>query len=289
MTNMKRFILYILLSIGVILSTCNFATAQSRTNRIYRPCPASTTSAAVSISVMGAITLSPCSGQTVSLPSGSTIGGLTSGSVLFAGVNGSVAQNNTSFLWDNSKNELRLNATLVLRDGSQAGGDGVTMSYDNATNDFLVYDSAQGDLFSFGQNGALQVRDSARIGWTSSSSVTGTLDTTLARFSAGVVRLQDNLQNTKALIGGGANVSSAAALPLPTGRVFHVTGTTSITSITSTNFASGVCITLIFDNALTFTDGGNLRLAGNFVTTADDTISLCYDGTNWFETGRSVN
>ena len=84
-------------------------------------------------------------------------------------------------------------------------------------------------------------------------------------------------------------VASAAALPLPTGQVFHVTGTTNITSITSTNFLAGVCVTLIFDGALTFTDGSNLRLAGNFVTTADDTISLCYDGTNWFETARAIN
>ena len=79
------------------------------------------------------------------------------------------------------------------------------------------------------------------------------------------------------------------ALPVPTGRIFHVTGTTNITSITSTNFASGVCITLIFDDVLTLTDGSNLKLAGNFVTTADDSISLCYDGANWFETSRSVN
>ena len=27
----------------------------------------------------------------------------------------------------------------------------------------------------------------------------------------------------------------------------------------------------------------------DFVTTADDTISLCYDGTNWYETARAVN
>ena len=32
------------------------------------------------------------------------------------------------------------------------------------------------------------------------------------------------------------------------------------------------------DDVLTFTDGNNLKLAGNFVTTADDTITLAYDG-----------
>lgn len=93
----------------------------------------------------------------------------------------------------------------------------------------------------------------------------------------------------QSLLGGGAAVAAAAALPVPTGRVFHVTGTTGITSITSTNFGSGACVTMIFDDALTVTDGSNLKLAGDFTTTADDTLSVCYDGTSWFETGRSVN
>ena len=95
--------------------------------------------------------------------------------------------------------------------------------------------------------------------------------------------------NIKGYIGGGAAVASAAALPLPTGRVFHVTGTTTITSITSTNFQNGVVITLIFDGVLTVTDGSNLKLAGNFVTAADATLGLVFDGTNWYETSRSTN
>lgn len=46
----------------------------------------------------------------------------------------------------------------------------------------------------------------------------------------------------------------------------------------------------MFQGIVTFTDGNNLKLAGNFVTTADDTITLCCaDGTNWYEVCRSVN
>ena len=115
-------------------------------------------------------------------------------------------------------------------------------------------------------------------------------DTRLIKVSAGVVRLANaTVGSIRALLGGGAAVASATALPIPTGRVFHVTGTTDITSITSTNFESGAVITLIFDDVLTFTDGNNLKLAGNFVTSADDTITLVYDGSNWYETSRSVN
>ncbi len=86
----------------------------------------------------------------------------------------------------------------------------------------------------------------------------------------------------------GAAVASAAAI-VPSGNIFHVTGTTNITSITSTGIRAGTEIKIIFDGILTFTDGSNLKLNGNFVTTADDTISLIFDGTNWFETARSAN
>lgn len=97
------------------------------------------------------------------------------------------------------------------------------------------------------------------------------------------------LGNIKGFLGGGAAVASATALPLPTGRIFHVTGTNNVTSITSPGFKNGAVIMLIFDDVLTFTDGNNLKLSGNFVTSAAATITLGYDGTNWHEACRSVN
>ena len=66
-----------------------------------------------------------------------------------------------------------------------------------------------------------------------------------------------------------------------------VSGTTTITSVTAAQ--AGRLVTLQFSGILTFTDGSNLKLNGNFVTTADDTITLISDGTNWFEVSRSVN
>lgn len=86
----------------------------------------------------------------------------------------------------------------------------------------------------------------------------------------------------------GSAVASATAI-IPVGPTFHVTGTTSITSITGTGLPPGSVITLIFDDVLTFTDGSNLVLAGNFVTTAGDSITLRWDGTNFYEMSRSVN
>jgi hypothetical protein len=84
------------------------------------------------------------------------------------------------------------------------------------------------------------------------------------------------------------SVASAAAIALPSvGEVFTITGTTTITSIAA--LWKHRRVTLVFAGVLTVTDGSNLKLAGNLVTTADDTITLVCDGTNWIETSRSVN
>lgn len=91
--------------------------------------------------------------------------------------------------------------------------------------------------------------------------------------------------------GNACNVASAATIN-PHGSIvacdrIRVTGTTTITSMTAG--ALNRVVTLTFASALTLTDGGNLLLAGNFVTTADDSITLISDGTNWIEKNRSIN
>lgn len=144
----------------------------------------------------------------------------------------------------------------------------------NTSGYFITYNTGQ---YCFGSAGSV---------------TTGTAcDTGLTRLGAsGVVALTNGTQTTRrGYLGGGAAVASATALPVPTGAVFHVTGTTVITSITTTNLGSGACFTMIFDGVTTVTDGSNLVLAGNFVTTADDTLSVCFDGTNFYETARAVN
>jgi hypothetical protein len=83
-------------------------------------------------------------------------------------------------------------------------------------------------------------------------------------------------------------VPSAATLILPhQGKRFRVTGTTNMFNIQA-SWAERE-ITLVFADALTITDGGNLKMNGNFVTSADDTIKFACDGTNWQEVSRSPN
>lgn len=83
------------------------------------------------------------------------------------------------------------------------------------------------------------------------------------------------------------SVASAANITLSPHMLTVVTGTTTITSITA-DYAGRLAV-IRFSGALTLTDGSNLILNGNFVTTADDTITLVSDGTNWYEVSRSAN
>ena len=85
-------------------------------------------------------------------------------------------------------------------------------------------------------------------------------------------------------------IASAGALVIPAGLcVAFISGTTNVTSITSSAGNEGQRVTLIFTDELTFTDGNNLALAGNFATTSGDTITLVCGQTNWYEVCRSAN
>lgn len=87
----------------------------------------------------------------------------------------------------------------------------------------------------------------------------------------------------------GADIGSAATVTLRRGRFFHVTGTTAITTLNPQVTWERRPITFIMDSTASFTDGGNMKLAGNGPNTADDTITMAYDGTSWYEIARSVN
>jgi hypothetical protein len=71
------------------------------------------------------------------------------------------------------------------------------------------------------------------------------------------------------------------------------TGATTITAFD--NGAVGQRIVIIFSTANTTIQdasvGGVIQLAGgaNFVGSANDTLELIFDGTNWYELTRSVN
>lgn len=86
--------------------------------------------------------------------------------------------------------------------------------------------------------------------------------------------------------------ATTTALPYPTGamwELFYITGNTNCTSLTDPAAWQGRAVTLRFTGTPTWTDGGNLVLNGNFVATAEDTLTLVSTGSSWVEVARSAN
>ena len=97
----------------------------------------------------------------------------------------------------------------------------------------------------------------------------------------------------------GADVASATAITLGDGNYFDITVDVSpIDTMTDTNWQAGSVVTLQFDGGVTVTNnsGGTSPNADfvlfggiDFVATANDTLTLVFDGIDWRETSRSIN
>ena len=96
------------------------------------------------------------------------------------------------------------------------------------------------------------------------------------------------VRNNKTVQDAIRTVASTGSLTLLDGYdAFEVTGTTTITAIAAGY--PGRLVTLKFNGALTVEDDNNLKLVGDFTTSANDVLTLVSDGTNWFEVSRSAN
>lgn len=105
-------------------------------------------------------------------------------------------------------------------------------------------------------------------------------------------RIKDNFITKSADVMAGQLASATSITPPAEFDHIVVSGTTQIDTISAATSYSGRVISLRFTNALTVKDGvGNLRLAGDFVATANDTIVLILpdDAGDWFEVSRSTN
>lgn len=106
--------------------------------------------------------------------------------------------------------------------------------------------------------------------------------------------LSGRLQGAK-----GTDVASADEITLGTdGNYFDITGTTTINHINNTDWQAGSVVILQFDASVTVTHNAgsptgteaDILLAGaaNFPATANDTLTLVYDGVTFRETARTV-
>ena len=106
---------------------------------------------------------------------------------------------------------------------------------------------------------------------------------TTASISGGSAAIVTNCQ----LSSVGIPIPSADKLFLRPGEeYFYVSGVTTITTIASTY--KGRKVELIFQNTLTVVNGGNLKLAGDFISSPNSVLVLRYDGTNWIELSRNI-
>lgn len=103
--------------------------------------------------------------------------------------------------------------------------------------------------------------------------------------------------NGRVLGAQGANVASASTITLGNGNYFSVTGTNTIDCIVGTGWTAGSEVVLDFAGVLTVTDSSGgcagadkpINIGAAFTSSADDTLTLIYNGTAWKETARSVN
>lgn len=88
-------------------------------------------------------------------------------------------------------------------------------------------------------------------------------------------------------------IGSAGTMTIRRGvSIYRVSGTTTINTIAiPTGSGWQGPLVLIFDAALAVTEAGNIDLQGaaSFTTSANDTLTLVYNGTKWYEMARSVN
>lgn len=80
----------------------------------------------------------------------------------------------------------------------------------------------------------------------------------------------------------GANVASAATI-VPTGNVFTITGTTTISTINATGITAGTVLFMITTSALTFDEAGNIDVTGatSLTTSAGQLVLAVWDASKW--------
>lgn len=174
--------------------------------------------------------------------------------------------------------------------------DGCTFMSVDSTADFVLNVTGNSD---YAQNAGL-IR-STNIISQAANPLTGmwNVDNTSARIRS-PLSLTTLTLNTKIFGTGqpnGVNTSTVTLYGADT--VIFESGSADVSGINQTpgiNGVRGQQVTLIFNTAITVFNGANLKLAGgaNFVSTANDTLTLVYNGSGstagiWTEVARSVN
>lgn len=197
---------------------------------------------------------------------------------------------------------VKHSGTIVFRRGTdQAAGTTVTANAGNiihltgtTTVDNIVTDTTEmGKVVVLWLGGNIKIRDNSNSGGNlflnDSNDYNAVTDSSITLFSTGSNWIE---------MARSASTGAFSFSTLPDNATPSVYGCSQwkcnpAGPTTITNFTNGVRgqeIVIIFENNnATLSDAGTLKLNGGFVSTADDTMRLVFDGTNWFELSRSVN
>jgi hypothetical protein len=105
--------------------------------------------------------------------------------------------------------------------------------------------------------------------------------------SFGKWTVRDSLRVNGSIISAKFNTLPDNATPSAVGANNWKCTPASPTTITNFGGTSGQIINIVFTNGNATLSGSNLKLNSAFTSTANDGLSLIYDGTNWYELGRS--
>lgn len=166
------------------------------------------------------------------------------------------------------------------------------------TADILVYNSGPMNIennrcFSSSPTNSINIATTITLApvYIDKNHCVGAISAVAADVAAGYVILGNNVTGGTTQVFGNTTVptvASAATIALPLGaRLIRISGTTTITTITSTGW-EGKTVTLLFEGTCQVTDGSNLNLATNFSATSGDTLTLAADS-DWYEVSRSDN
>ena len=221
--------------------------------------------------VLGAATATTINGITISAGTGT----MTLGNSLLA-LNGNISTSSAGYI--------------------STGGGGVTGGYIDTSH-------SGGDIDTAGSGGNIYTRDG---GGAIDTTGTGTIELGVTGTRTTLTGTASGSNKSIALPNIGGTVVVASVIPTTLGsgattlavasRVVKLTGHASGNTIaTITGGISGMSLVIIFVDALvTITDtdaptANTVNLSAAFTSSANDTLSLVYDGTKWFETARSVN
>lgn len=159
------------------------------------------------------------------------------------------------------------------RDGIYLSGNNCTLSGNNCFDTQATKTQRYGINLNLGTASNVVTNNNCKNNRTNDINMAATDSTDIVR---------DNIH------GDSLDIASASTISFnKPGDYFNITGTTGIDTITASY--KGRIVTVTFAASLTVTDGSNLKLNGNFSATADDTMGLLCDATNWHEMSRSAN